>query len=167
MKYGGKTRYSHGNPIQNESKSIWITGLCRNLANSIKRNTLAALDSDIVIRVLLCRLWTTGDWSKTTKTQWTNLNSAQAHVTGLKCGKTRWEQVRSGLSFTSAWMRSVVQQTHSKREFHFTPSWKPLRTENSFDDFLQPTPFCAVGIKIALKNSRGLIGPDLFNKVYT
>ena len=46
MKYGAKTRDSHGNPTQNESKSIWITGLCRNLANSIRRNTLAALDSD-------------------------------------------------------------------------------------------------------------------------
>ena len=33
--------------MQNEDKSISTIGLCRNLAKSIKRNALAALDCDL------------------------------------------------------------------------------------------------------------------------
>ena len=47
MEYVGKTRYSHMNLIQNEDKSTRNIDLCQNLAKSIKRNTLAAMDSDL------------------------------------------------------------------------------------------------------------------------
>ena len=49
---------------QNEGKSIGITGLCRNHAKSIKRNTLAVLDSDLSsdLNIRLSGFWTTEAW---------------------------------------------------------------------------------------------------------
>ena len=47
MKYVGQTCCGHMNLVQNEGRHTWNIDLCRNLAKSIKRNTLAVLDSDI------------------------------------------------------------------------------------------------------------------------